>query len=280
MSQKPAAVKTVLVDCHVHFFSCYEKNLFFDRAESNFSRARYELGIGGESPALMLFAETSRDDYFHRFGELGGRSDKEPWRFRATADPACLVAERSDGCRLYLVAGRQVATKERLEVLALNSTRRYQDGRSLRETLDAVWADENALAVIPWGFGKWWFHRGDMVSEVVGSHPHPRLYLGDNGGRLRLSRPPRQFSEGSSRGVWVLPGSDPLPLASEATKAGRYGCLVQGPFDEREPARSLAQLLMNQKTQPKIFGRLESPFQFCRAQAFMQMRKLGGRSSL
>lgn len=53
------------------------------------------------------------------------------------------------------MAGRQIVTAEKLEVLALGTDLDIDDGRPIREVLSLV-TENGGLPVIPWGAGKWW----------------------------------------------------------------------------------------------------------------------------
>ena len=57
---------------------------------------------------------------------------------RATDDDAAIVLRSPANDEVIMLAGSQIATSERLEVLALATTQRYPDGRPLRDTL-AAW---------------------------------------------------------------------------------------------------------------------------------------------
>jgi hypothetical protein len=150
-------------------------------------------------------------------------------------------------------------------VLALNTTQAHPDGRGLHETIEAVLA-AGALAVVPWGFGKWWLGRGRLVADCVRRYRGRAFWLGDSAGRPRGTRRPRLFDEGAEAGVWTLPGTDPLPMPSQATRAGRYGCLLRRALSAATPASDLVGQLTEATAQPPIYGRLEAPFAFLRYQ--------------
>jgi hypothetical protein len=131
---------------------------------------------------------------------------------------------------------------------------------------------EGGFAVLPWGFGKWTGRRGRVVADYLRGADR-RVALGDNGGRLGLAPRPRLFDDAVRAGRVVLPGSDPLPFASQTTNAGRYGCVLEGDLDAAAPARDLIDLLVRLETQPCTYGRLESLSGFLGSQLRMQWRK-------
>lgn len=262
----------LLVDAHVHFYGCYDPVVFFEGALGNFRAAAAAYGVAPEPVGCLLFTEGAGDHYFQHFqAQAEGRSIG-PWRFRRTAEDCSLIASRDGEARLLLVAGRQIATKEGLEVLALGCATEFSDGLSLQATLERV-LESGALPVLPWGFGKWWFRRGALMSQAVRSLDPAQVCLGDNSGRPHGFPAPRLFRVARSRGIKILPGTDPLPFPSEAGKAGSYGFMLEGDLRRDEPAAGLKALLRAQGVQPRVYGRLESLMRFSRHQVMMQLRK-------
>lgn len=182
------------------------------------------------------------------------------------------MARRSPGGeRLLVVAGRQVRTREGLEMLGLATTEEFPDGLSFEDALARVrWS--GAVPVLPWGFGKWWFYRGGLIEALL-RRPEPKwIFLGDNGGRPAVGGTPRLLREARRRGIPVLPGSDPLPLAGHEARAGSYGFLVREGVDEQQPAAALRQWLRGLAVQPPTFGGCQRLTQFCRDQIHLRLR--------
>lgn len=262
----------LLVDAHVHFYDVYERARFFDGALDNFQAAGAALGLRSEPAGCLLFTETARDHYFRRFRAEADGSAGGPWSFRHTGEDESLLACQDGGAQMLLVAGRQVATRDGLEVLALGCDAEFPDGRPLRETLEAV-LGTGALAVLPWGFGKWWLGRGRLMADVLATVDPMHVFLGDNSGRPGLLPGPRLFTQARARAIRVLPGTDPLPFASEASKAGAFGFVLDAGLDPTRPAAALKEKLRSQSQQPRTFGRLETPWRFIDHQVRMQLRK-------
>ena len=266
---------TCLIDAHVHFYGCYDRRLFFDGAAGNFRKAAAKLGLD-RAEGWLLFTETAGDHYFRQFkaeAEAGEPGGADGWRFAATADPCALKARRGDGAELTLIAGRQIVTAERLEVLALGCDRTFDDGLPLQATLDAA-RGAGAVAVLPWAFGKWLGARGRRVAaalETAGSAGADGFYLGDNGGRPWIMPTPTPFARAAALGIPVLPGSDPLPLAGEAGGAGRFGFVLDGGVDPARPTAGLKAWLAEQSAPLRRFGRLESLTRFCRNQIALRV---------
>lgn len=261
-----------LIDAHVHLHGCFDEDRFLASAADNFAAGAREAGVPDGWTGWLLFTEVAGE---HRFRDLAERGvGRGGWTVDATAEDASLIVGRGDAPELVLVAGRQLRARGGLEVLALGTAAEFEDGLPLAEAVDAVDAS-GALAVVPWGFGKWWFGRGRALAGLLDAAEPGRLFLGDNGNRFGVLPAPALFRHAQRRSVWVLPGSDPLPLRSEADKVGRYGLVLDGAVSRATPARDLIGLLRAQAAQPRTFGRLEAMVPFVRNQVAMQLRSRG-----
>jgi hypothetical protein len=274
-------VPGVVVDAHVHCHPCFDRAAFLAAAAANLARGAAEIGLPGAARCLLL-AERSGERWFDALvcGEEAGG-----WRVLPTEEPEALLlcragsgrsdssgrsagsdsSGRSDGSDrsagsdgsnrragsdnrdlLVVVAGRQVAAREGIEVLALGTLAgegELRDGLPLAEALARA-AARGALAVLLWGFGKWWGGRGRRVRDALdGFEGVAPLYLGDSAARPRGAPSPRLFREASRRGLAILPGTDPLAFASEVGRAGSYGAVLAGSFDLARPLASLRALL-------------------------------------
>jgi len=194
------------------------------------------------------------------------------WSLSRTSEPTSLVAQHESGDRLLLLAGRQIASRERFEVLALGSELDFPSGRSLGDTIAAV-RESGAVAVIPWGFGKWWFRRRRLLAATLASLSSRGLFVGDNGGRPRAIPRSPLFELAASRGIYNLPGSDPLPLRWEIRKPGRIGAVLEAALELSRPAESLIRALRELRAQPPLFGQPDSLAGFARSQVGLRLRR-------
>lgn len=251
------------VDAHVHAHAGFALDRLLDAAGRGLDAA----GMGRPVLPVLLFAGTGGADGLDPFrphvGGLVGR-----WQIRSTAEDASLLAG-CEGVTLMLVGGRQIATRERLEVLALGARTDVPEGLTFPQTLARA-AASGAVTVIPWGFGKWTGARGRQVREAVLDPPGP-IFLGDNGGRLRGTASPPLFAEARERGIWNLPGSDPLPFPGQVRRAGSRGFLVEGALDPLQPAAGLRRILLGLPRQPELFGTGVGPGAFLISQLRMQL---------
>ncbi len=274
---EPAPPPTrIVVDAHVHVHACFDRARFFDHAARNLARATRPGGAAHE-PAraragVLMLAEGAGETFFADARRAAAAGDAiGRWRVQLADEPESLVLEAGDES-LFVVAGRQIACAEGLEVLALATTACLDDGRPIREVLRFA-RESNALPVVPWGAGKWLFGRGRLLVALLHEAKHDAFFLGDESARPVGWSRPRHFALADSLGIRNLPGTDPLPFASEEDRAGRYGFLLDLAFDPRRPAATLRGALRDPSTAPRPFGARETPLRFLRNQIAMQRRK-------
>lgn len=261
------------VDGHTHLYGMYDRQAFFDGALAHVSASASRRAPGQSAWGCLLFSETARD---HAFAELSRHAAEGTaigrWSLRPTAEEGSLIARRDGEDRLIVVAGRQLQSAEGLEVLALFCASEFTDGLALRDALAAVRA-RDALAVLPWGFGKWWLGRGRVLHEALRSEDAVGVCLGDNGGRPLGSVSPRAFRLAERSGRLVLPGSDTFPLASEAGRVAHYGFVLEGSIDLERPGAGLKRLLLARAGSPPAFGSRSGPVRFVHNQIRLRLSK-------
>ena len=264
---------TFMVDAHVHCHAGVSPVRLLDHAAANIADAAAARQIR-PAAGWLLFTEMAKDDAFAAFARAASAGTAlDGWQISRTDEPISLLAEGPAAFPLVLVAGRQIVTAEGLEVLAIGALGPFADGLDLAATVAAVQAADG-LAVLPWGFGKWWGRRGAVVADFLAAATPGSLFLGDNGGRLQGAPPPAAFATAAAKGIPVLPGSDPLPLAAEAeTAAGRYGFVLEAVVDADHPAAGLVAHLEALREQPQSFGTRQSLLPFVSRQLAMQWRK-------
>lgn len=261
---------TALIDAHVHIHQCFECERFFDAAAANLQQARDELQVGGDVYGFLMLTESAGVDCFAALAN--GKLPTGRWQITRTQETISLLATRPGGLPLLVIAGRQIVSAERIEVLALGAGAPIPDGKPLAATVDAVRA-EGALPVLPWSFGKWWGQRGRIVDAYLASVPPGAIFLGDNGGRPLGVPGPRQFAHAALRGIRILPGSDPLPRPREFERVGSSGFVLRLEADLDRPALALRSCLDRLERQPATFGRLQRPARFLSNQVALRLRR-------
>ena len=270
----------LLLDAHVHIYDCYPLGKFLDSAYQNFQLAAEKLGIHADIIGVLLLTETSRDNWFRRLGQLAdgvttAGINPSGWSFQHTGEPSSLVAEKDSRESLYIIAGRQIVTSERLEVLAIGMDREYPERLPINEVVELVQA-AGALPIIPWGFGKWMGSRGKIVSKLLLKNADTDLFLGDNGGRIRYWTEPEQFETARDNGIRILPGSDPLPFASEYRRPGSYGLMLNATISRMIPSADIIKHLVDREVTITPYGQREGVLRFMKNQLSMRLVKYLG----
>jgi hypothetical protein len=271
-----STVKTaekILVDAHVHIHSCFNLERFLDAALINFQ----SFSASPSFDCVLLLTESSTDNYFAVLMQIahGDRPSAFPlgsWTVHATQESCSLYAAQNHAAGLFVIAGKQIVTSEKLEVLALMTTQPFDDGYPLREVLRFV-TESGGIPVIPWGFGKWMGKRQKVLEQLFLQNSPPRVFLGDNSGRPSFWPTPPLFQYPQTRVAKVLSGSDPLPFPSEVDRPGRFGFSLNAVLDPHTPAESLKQAILDPTLTLTPYGNLEKPHIFVRHQVAMQFLK-------
>ncbi|MFO8003046.1 hypothetical protein [Thioalkalivibrio sp.] len=269
--QTEASKQMAFVDGHVHIHDVFDVAAMLDHASQNRDSEARRQGLSPAVPGVLMLTESQGTDGFQRIAEEDGQRLGR-WRVLRTGEPMSLRLETENAAPLLLIAGRQIVTAERLEVLALGTLATFVDGLTIGTVLDQV-ADADALPVLPWGFGKWIGGRGRLVGGLLESPRASRLFVGDNGSRLGIAPEPSLFRIARQHGVPILPGTDPFPFAAQVGQPLSYGFVLAADVTGNAPAASVQQTLQVRRAQPEIFGRCAGMVGFVRNQLAMQWRK-------
>ena len=270
----------ILLDTHVHLHRCFDLSQVFASASENFAKQASHLGKMGDYFSCLMLTEMQGEDWFLQQHDLvQNQSSKIPikddWILSATSEVESLLVENTaSNTQLALLAGRQIVTQERLEVLALLTPAVIPDGLSLNKTVEAI-IDEKGIPVLPWGVGKWIGPRGRLVAEFLQRSDTPKVFLGDNSGRPLGWRRPIHFKLAEQQGIPVLPGTDPLPLPEESSKVGSFGLQISGNIDAKYPGRAIRTMLQSLSLPIQAFGHLELPWRFVQNQVALRVQKSG-----
>ncbi len=239
----------IIIDAHVHIHDCFNLTNFLNSAYQNCKAEVCRLGKDGQFMGVLFLTETARDHWFQRLASYNDKmevSSGSPcaWRFHRTNESNSLLAQSASGGELVLIAGRQIVTKENLEVLALATDSIFKEGIPIENAIEII-RDRGAIPVIPWGFGKWWGKRGKVLSEVLRSHEGTHFFLGDTSYRPEFLPYPTHFKQAKKLGMKILSGSDPLPFASEFWRPCSIGFSVNGLVEKDSPATDLKRILID-----------------------------------
>ena len=265
----------LIVDGHVHIYPCFDLDMFFQSVDTNMEKfleqSRHEKQ---ETHRILLFTEGKENDFFARFknGEiLFKHSD---YKFQKTKEETSLVLTDNGKPLCYILRGRQIVTKENLEILAVASGQHIPDGLPVQDVIKKI-IDQKEIAVLAWGVGKWFFKRGKIIKQIISEmkSPYPYLFIGDNSARPGFWPTPKLFNLAKKLEISLINGSDPLPFAEEVEKVGSYGFTIEGEFDPAEPGKSFRETLLANSESIRFFGSRDSAISFFKRQLKMFLKK-------
>lgn len=232
--------ENIMIDAHVHLHDPAHAMDDLQQAFDNFSRQKPTANT-----AVIMLAERRGYQVFNQLKK----------QLITTEEDESLYFEHKSH-RMLILAGRQIVTAEGLEILALASCTQLFDGLPVHQAIEHL-HEEDALAVLPWGVGKWLGKRGKLIDDLIENSQPGSLFLGDNAGRPKLWGVPQFNSD-----LIVLPGSDPLPLNGSAQNIGCYGALMQARLSSQTPAAELKKLIRNRRTPLQRFGETSPALRF------------------
>lgn len=240
----------VTIDAHVHLHTV-------DDAIDALRLARDRLSASAGQIGVVMLAERRGFDVLNALRP----------KLVATGEPEALWLD--DSRSLLILAGRQIISAEKLEILALATTARLPDGLPA-EQLVADLNAADAIVVLPWGVGKWIGKRGALVNRLIANTKPGRLFLGDNGGRPGFW-PVNQFGSG----LPILSGSDPLPLPGWAHAIGSLASVIDADISGDAPAAALKAFLRNPTVHIRQTGSLAGPIRFVTDQTRLRLAGKG-----
>lgn len=253
-------ITKISADGHLHIYSAFHLGQVFDFLLANLNH-NAQLCWPGPSETVLKLALLVESQGANCFDKLkknaAGLAAAGLDILDQQAELALTLLHRKTH-RLCLIAGKQIATQERLEVLGLGINESIPDGLSIDITLKRV-DDAGGIAVLPWAPGKWWGQRGKIIHQLIetncgGAQPG-RLALGDSSLRPIGWPTPPIMRKARQNGLVILPGSDPLPLPGEERQSGAYGFTYEGPFDLEQPLASLGLILSDPAARINPAGR-------------------------
>ncbi len=257
-------MSTTLIDGHVHLHENFRLDRVLESAVRN--AARLTPGADAENEkriVVLLLAQIPASDPLE---DLKQRAALCSTWTHVVPDDTSMVFTKPDGSTVVVVAGRQLVSAEKLEVLGLCSRSEIPNGLPLGDAVTAV-RDAGAVAVLPWGFGKWWFSRGQLLRQFLATEKvdDASVLLGENGCHW-ASTGEAAAKLGRQYGVPVLAGSDPLPIPVHEQRAGSFGSLIRAAIDLDMPTEWLRGHLRNPTEPLETVGRGRTLLEFVRDQ--------------
>jgi hypothetical protein len=272
--EKIKAGSILLIDAHVHIHDCFILNEFLNSAWENFKHAAQTYFNLKQFTGILFLTESSGVNQFNILKEKSGTSNSQndEWSFRLTEEENSIIAAKNEEQKIVIVAGRQIVTKENLEVLALGILNGIEDKEHTHEVINKV-IRKGGLAVIPWGVGKWIGKKRKIVMEILRAQGPDSLFVGDNGNRPFFWSNKKILKKFEEKNIKNLNGSDPLPFKSEYGRAGKFGFAMEGFINFDKPFESITEKIFDKQVELLRYGRLENPYRFFRNQILMQIKK-------
>jgi len=250
----------LLIDSHVHIYPEYDINALLNAFCARIRAAEAPIGV-------LMLAEREGTDVFADWA--AGR--RLPDGYASTqSDETAIILRKDQTPDVIVIAGRQIACAERVEILALATRTTFRDGEPAHEVLKQA-RTAGALPVLAWGVGKWLFSRAKVIDALLDASRQQQLFIADPSLRPVFWPTPRLMRKAISHGHRILAGSDPLPPNSEATRVGQYADLAHTTaLDFNAPLTSqIISILAGQPMQP--IGQRASLAEFI-------LRMVGGKS--
>ena len=240
----------LVADTHVHLYPFYDLPAAVRGLEERLA------ALAPGAVKIAFLAERADCDVFAaiRNGEAGP-PDAE---WRTVSGTVCLEMRRAGVPALYVFAGRQVVTAERIEILALATGSRFADGQSAADTLAAI-RRAGGVPVLSWAPGKWLFKRRRIVRRLIETATPGQLLIGDTTLRPKHCPESPLMKAARVRGLAVVAGSDPLPFRGEESIAGTYATTWDAEFDPADPLASIRRTLTAATFAPGTLGRRSCP---------------------
>lgn len=248
------------LDAHVHLYPWHDVSRLLLAALDHMPR------LAPSDLRVLVLAERADCEWFQRLAQDEIRLPGDRWRIVAwDPDGGVKIRHLPDHRDLWILAGRQIATAERLEICSLFSESPIEDGLGARDTVRAILA-AGGLPALNWAPGKWMFKRGALVRNLVRAFPPDQLILIDTSLRCAGWPAPRLYSRARRQHRPVLAGSDPLPPAGEESMAGCYYCTlsIPAPADPSRLAAPLKSALVAKPLAVAYGGQRNSPLALAR----------------
>lgn len=258
---------SLFVDAHVHIYPNFDLERAIRDSLQNFQRAAKD-----QTDAVKIWLLTERSDC-HFFRDALTRRPHGFYFAATSEDEALQVRDRvTDEPLLYVIAGRQLISADRLEICALATLLERPDGTMGTADLVAAVHQAGGVAAINWAPGKWFGARGEIVRRLFSDFSQ-ELFISDTTMRPTVWRTPKLMASAVRGGSRVLCGSDPLPFAGEERLIASYVCKLVGAFDRDRPAQSLKALFRQPGTTFTACGHRSGPFTFLRRQIKIMAEK-------
>ncbi len=158
----------LIVDGHVHIYDCGDLDKFFDMAINNMDNMYKSIYPEDNNyQKALLFTEGKNNDYFSRFKANDNFGKHSEYKFENIQEDCSLILSKNNEPRCYIISGRQIVTREKLEVLSIASSQNIEDGLSIEDVVKKL-LDNQQIVIINWGVGKRFLNKNKGVILFFG----------------------------------------------------------------------------------------------------------------
>lgn len=243
----------IIADTHIHIYSNY--NL----ADAIRGCVLKLSAIAPDATCVGFLAERSD---CHVYRDLAShKRDAFSEGVSVKSVGACLELQCFNTAPLFLCPGRQIVTKERLELLCLCVDADIPDGLPAETVVNRI-REVGGVPVLTWAVGKWLFKRADVVRSLLEQFSPSQLLVGDSAMRPVFWPTPLPMQFARKRGYKILAGTDPLPADGEERVMGSYASLLDAEFEPQTARESLRLALTDSSIIVKSVGRRSGVVEF------------------
>ena len=240
-------------DGHVHIYPLHETMEALRALLEGLKRLDSASGMG-----LAFFAERTDCRAFEALSRTPQGTNVHGIELRTIVSGQAMLLRAPDGYSALLLAGRQTATRENVELLSLVSPAAPPDGEPAEDTVRRI-QDAQGVPVLAWAPGKWFFKRRRIVERLLSTFPPSALLLGDSSLRPIGWAKPRLMRLAESMGFGITAGSDPLPVPGEERLMGSYGFLIRTHVGLDDPLGDARRALLEPGAPVQLLGRRSGP---------------------
>ncbi len=265
----------IFADGHVHIYSNFKEFSCLAWAMENFDKAAAKHNSTARIDRVLFLAESNGYDWFKQqeaFARTDPHSLLGTYERKITNESNSLIFRETSEKYLVVIAGRQIVSSEKLEVLAMGLTEALPDGLPLQQIIAEI-NDRNCIAVLPWGVGKWLGKRKQILASLITKVPRANVFMADNGNRPFFWPLPDFFETSRQLYSGDLAGSDPLPLKNQEKRIGSYGFCFHGPLELEHPFHFLREKIIHNSSSFQTFGNKAGPFSFLSNQIAMRLKR-------
>jgi hypothetical protein len=225
-------MNTTILDTHLHLYPCYDLSRAFNQFLDN--TAQY----GKQVFRVACLAERHDCQYFNSIANR--ETELDGFTLKNVQTNEIQLNRNRDNLNLSLLPGRQIISRENLEVLALGCPDPINDGQPVLDVIYQI-IQLGHVPVLPWSPGKWFGHRGEMIKRLITQLNAEDFLIGDTPLRPYGWATPKLMKLAQKKGFSVVAGSDPLPFSGEESWLGAYYSIVES--EEKYAANELLHAL-------------------------------------